>query len=137
MANQDITALLKNAGLRVTRHRQDVLKTLFDNPNNPLSIDELVECMDSGFDRVTAYRIVNCFTERGLAERVTHLSNIVRYTLAPSLAKKHEHLVTCRVCGSTLTAKICVQSGWQDKLARLGFKDVSHNLSFTGICSHH
>ena len=67
-----VTTLLKNAGLRATRRRQQVLKVLLDNPNDPMSIDELVDQLEPGFDRVTAYRIVNCLAENGIAEKVSH-----------------------------------------------------------------
>ena len=123
--------------MKATRHRQEVLRVLLENPNTPMSVDELVNCLQDNFDRVTAYRILNCFADAGLAERVTHHSNTLRFTLAPNQTNKHQHLITCRLCGSTMTARICVQPSWQEKLARLGFTDVSHNLSFTGICSEH
>lgn len=135
--NSDVETLLKNAGLRATRQRQKVLKVLFDNPNNPMTIDELVDQLGEGFDRVTAYRIVNCLSENGIAEKVSHLSNTVKVTLSPSLQSHHEHLVTCRLCGSVSTVQVCVQSDWQDKLSHLGFKDISHSLSFTGVCAKH
>lgn len=129
--------LLKKAGLKVTRHRQKALDILLANPDTPVSIDEMVERMDHDLDRVTAYRILNCFNELGLIERVTHLSNKLKFVLSPGQVKKHRHLVTCRLCGATVTAYACVQSGWQDELESLGFQEVSHNLSFTGICSDH
>ena len=124
-------------GLRATRQRQDVLQVLRDNPNTPLSVDELVDELPRGFDRVTAYRIVNTLAEKGLVEKVNHLSNNLKVLLSPSLNKRHEHLITCRICGTSSTAKVCVEPKWQDKLSRLGFSNVSHNLSFTGVCEKH
>ncbi len=137
VSEREIDELLKNAQLRATRHRHEVLKIILENPNTPMSIDELVEHLPEGFDRVTAYRIVNSFAEKGLLEKINHLSNTLKVILSPSLRKKHMHLVTCRLCGSTYTANICVQPGWREKLARLGFSNVSHNLSFTGVCGNH
>lgn len=134
---REIEDLIKKTGLKATRQRQEVLGVILKNPNTPLSIDELVELLPEGFDRVTAYRIVNSFAEKGMLEKVNHLSNNLKVILAPSLKKQHQHLVTCRLCGSTFTANICVQPGWREKLANLGFSDVSHNLSFSGICANH
>lgn len=133
----DINNILRNVQLRATRHRQEVLQVLLENPTTPMSIDQLVERLPKKFDRVTAYRIVNAFAEHGLVEKVSQLSNTVMVILSPDLVKKHEHLVTCRICGSVSTVKICVQPGWRQELDRLGFTQISHNLSFTGVCSNH
>lgn len=133
----EVEVLLKKSGLRITGQRREVLAKILEYPNTPLSIDDLVSMLSDGFDRVTAYRIVNSFANKGLVEKVNHLTNNLKVILAPSLKKKHQHIVTCRVCGSTYTAKICVQPGWRDQLARLGFTDVSHNLSFSGVCGAH
>jgi len=135
--DHEINELLKEVGLRVTRQRQEVLELLLMNSSTPLSIDEITSKLSHGFDRVTTYRIINSFTEKGLLEKVNHISNNLKVVVSPRLKKKHQHLVTCRLCGSTYTANICVQPGWQEKIARMGFKDVSHNLSFTGICANH
>ena len=137
ISDVDIETLLRKAGLRATRPRHEVLKIILENPNTPMSIDELVELLPKGFDRVTAYRIVNSFAEKGLLEKINHLSNTLKVILSPRLREKHQHLVTCRLCGSTYTANICVQPGWREKLTRLGFTNVSHNLSFTGVCADH
>ena len=133
----DIDQLIRQAGLRLTKTRREVLKVVSANPYTPLSIDDLVDLLPDDFDRVTAYRIINSFAEKGLLEKVNHLSNTLKVILAPRLTNKHQHLVTCRLCGSTLTSNVCVESDWQEKLAALGFTDVSHNLSFTGVCADH
>lgn len=134
---EEVENHLRNAGLRVTRQRKEVLELLIKNSNTPLSIDEITAELSDGFDRVTTYRIINSFTEKGLVEKVNHLSNNLKVTLSPRLKNKHLHLVTCRVCGSTFTANICVQAGWKKKIEKMGFKDISHSLSFTGVCSAH
>ena len=130
--------VLKKIGLRATRQRLSLLKVVYDNPEIPMSIDELLSHLDDDFDRVTVYRIVECFTEKGLLEKVHHVSNSVKVVLSPNFIKgKHQHLVTCRICGSTYKASICLQPGWQDKLKGLGFKELSHNLTFSGVCANH
>ena len=132
-----LVEMIKKFGLRVTQQRVLVLKQFFDRPNNPMSVDELLVSLPSGFDRVTAYRIVNCLADKGIVEKTGHFSNTLKFILSPSVQQKHEHLVTCRVCGLTTIVRTCVQSGWRNKLDHLGFTDVSHNLSFTGVCAAH
>lgn len=130
-------AILKNVELRATRHRQEVLQVLLEHPTTPMTIDQLVERLPKNFDRVTAYRIVNTFAENGLVEKNSQMSNTMKVMLAPDLIKRHKHLVTCRICGSAYTVNICVQAGWRQKLSRLGFTNISHNLSFSGVCANH
>lgn len=133
----DIEAILKKAGLRATKQRVEILSIILKNPNSPMSINDLVDHLPDGFDKVTAYRIINSFTEKGLLEKINHLTNNLKVILSPSLMEGHRHIITCRVCGTTYTADICVEPGWREQLSELGFKEVSHNLSFTGVCAKH
>ena len=135
--NNDIDNMIKKAGLRLTSPRRQVLRVIMKNPNKPLSIDELLTLLPANFDRVTAYRIINCFADKGLVEKINYMSNNLKVVVSPRLRKTHKHIVTCRICGSTFTAGVCVQADWREKLSGLGFTDVSHNLSFSGICSNH
>ncbi len=137
ISSANIDLVIKNGGLKVTRTRKEVLQVLFDHINNPLSIDEILEKLPEGFDRVTAYRVIHDFADHGIIEKLNHLSSHLKVLLSPKLKKNHHHIVTCRICGNTVTANICVQAGWQEKLSHLGFKDLSHHLSFSGVCSQH
>ena len=102
-----------------------------------MSIDEVNDKTESVINRVTVYRVINCFAENGIIEKVHHNSNLVKVVLSPEHKDSHEHIVTCRICGDSYTTHICVEPGWKKNLERLGFKNVSHNLSFNGICSNH
>lgn len=100
-------ARLREAGLRATSPRMDLLRALSASPL-PLSAPELIDAMERGSgeraDRVTAYRTLTSLVDAGIAHRVDPGDRVWRYGL---LAKEgaggphghHPHFV-CDACGT-------------------------------------
>ena len=120
--------ILKSKGMKSTLQRKKVLDFLIQNDEQAFSIDELVANLAGNFDRVTAYRIINVFSKKGLLEKINHIDNSLKVILSPKVKHSHRHLVTCRICGDTVVANVCVQNNWQQKISNLGFKDISLSL---------
>jgi Fur family ferric uptake transcriptional regulator len=94
---------LRAAGLRITPVRLRVLETL-GACRAPLNAQEVAERLGNRLDRVTLYRTLNTFVERGLAHRVDPGDRIYRFSLTAASAPEgathsHPHLV-CDECGT-------------------------------------
>jgi len=76
---------------------------------------------------------MTCIGARSHLESL-HPHDAVAYA---SEIKPKPGLMSKRLLKSAFAAELNVQSGWREKLARLGFQDVSHNLTFTGVCADH
>ncbi|MBL8747372.1 MAG: transcriptional repressor [Phycisphaerae bacterium] len=91
---------LREAGLRVTGARLDVVRTLHDSPLPMTAQDILDEVAKLGpTDRVTVYRTLNSLVELGIAHRVDPGDRTWRFGLLAKDHHQHAHFV-CDDCGS-------------------------------------
>jgi Fur family transcriptional regulator, ferric uptake regulator len=96
--------LLRSVALRVTPARLQVLGTFlrFDYALPHSELENLVpEC-----DRVTLYRTLGTFTEKGLLHRVPDDAGITKYALCAEHCALHQHAdnhvhFKCLKCGKT------------------------------------
>jgi len=96
----DSQRMLRSVGLKSTRPRARVLEALL-KAEEPLSHRELMQepgCR--GLDRVSVYRALRAFVEKGLAYRLVTEDRVGRF-VASSRARshpRHPHFL-CRRCG--------------------------------------
>lgn len=109
-------ARLRNAKVRVTTARLDVLTTLLVK-QRALSHTELQDALPT-MDRVTLYRALDCLAEAGLAHKITGEDRVFRFStgndqknmpaqhgvaeVAQKNLKQHQHQhghFTCTQCG--------------------------------------
>ena len=101
-----ISHLLSHHGLRNTQVRAEVLR-LFIEANKALSQPELETALKGRCDRVTIYRSLATFVEKGILHRVPDDSGTARYALCEPECREHhvhhhDHVhFKCRVCGET------------------------------------
>lgn len=93
-------ARLREAGLRVTGARLDVLHALHDSPL-PLTAQDVLDGVAKlgPTDRVTVYRTLNSLVDLGIAHRVDPGDRTWRYGLLAKDHHQHAHFV-CDDCGS-------------------------------------
>jgi Fur family ferric uptake transcriptional regulator len=104
-ADPAIIELLHQAGMRRTSPRQAVLELLHQSPV-ALSHQHLEEQLNGQVDRVTIYRILSAFEEKGLVHRILDPEGQPLYALCSSdcgAGHHHdEHLhFHCDDCGGT------------------------------------
>lgn len=87
---QNITDLLKKHGLRKTQIREAIL-TKFTDAGSALSHSELEQALQGAFDRVTIYRTLKSFDEKGLIHKVIDDEAIVKYAICDEVCDEHEH----------------------------------------------
>ncbi len=125
--------ILKSHKLKSTSAREEVLSLLLEN-DYALSHADLEREMDC--DRVTLYRTLKTFQEKGLIHKVLDDNGIAKYapcTECTSEHHTHEHVhFKCDNCGNT----VCIEDV---KIPTIklpaGFIPQEQNLLITGICN--
>ncbi len=82
--------LLKNHSLRTTKVRTTILDC-FAQSKTALSHADIESRFEDEFDRVTIYRTLNSFLEKGLLHKVPDDSNIARFALCKTDCNEHQH----------------------------------------------
>ena len=96
---------LKNYNLRHTDCRQDVLMA-FSNSNAALSHSDIEFAIDDKYDRVTIYRTLKTFVEKGIIHRILEADGGSKYALCKMQCNSddhhHDHVhFKCTSCGDT------------------------------------
>ena len=131
---QRVLELLKNNKLRATPVRKELLQ-LFLLSKNALSNQDIEENL-ADVDRVTLYRTLKSFQEKGIIHRAFDGTDITRYASCSDHCDSHahhdEHLhFHCSQCDNTF----CVDEIPIPKLEMpSGFKAHKTNIVVDGVC---
>jgi Fur family ferric uptake transcriptional regulator len=128
--------LLKDFRLRSTPTRQDILH-LFLKKEYALSHGDIEKEINSDLDRVTVYRTLKTFLDKGLIHKVLDDEGSLKYALcndACSTAEHHHNHVhfKCEKCGQTNCLNIEIPPV---KLPK-GYKPNEINLLIQGVCEN-
>ncbi|TCV11019.1 Fur family ferric uptake transcriptional regulator [Sphingobacterium alimentarium] len=100
----DFNQLLKANGLKVTKPRLRVLQVIADK-KTAINQPELEKVFGSEIDRVTLYRILASFEEKGILHKVLDLHGTATYAICSTKCSadhhhdQHVHFI-CSVCNS-------------------------------------
>lgn len=127
--------ILKNNGLSVTESRVQIL-SLFLVASGALSTADIEKKTCAAFDRVTVYRTLQTFMEKGIVHQIPTTDNSVLYALCKHECGEghhhddHVHFI-CDQCEATL----CMEevSIPAVKLPR-GFSKLKSEMVVRGIC---
>ena len=127
--------LLKATGLRSTACRREVLQHFIDQ-SYALSHSDLERNFASAYDRVTLYRTLSTFVERGLLHKIPDDSGSARYALCREHCDEHAHHdnhahFKCRVCGK---AECLAEIHIPPLTLPPGYQAESTNLLMEGVC---
>lgn len=130
-----IEDILKKNQLSVTDGRKKILE-LFISSNGALAHADIEEKTGESFDRVTVYRTLNTFVEKGIIHHIPTTDNSVLYALCKDNCEaghhhdNHVHFV-CEVCNKT----ICLDEVTvpEVKLPR-GFRPSHSEMVVNGVC---
>ena len=97
--------ILRKNSLSVTDTRVSVLK-LFLQKKNALSHADIEKSVGKELDRVTIYRTLQAFVEKGLIHSIPTANNSILYALCKDECYEHRHLdnhahFICDDCGNT------------------------------------
>lgn len=102
----DVDEILRRNSLSVTDSRKKILN-LFLNVHGALAHGDIERKAGEKFDRVTVYRTLQTFVEKGIIHTIPTTDNSVRYALCKDHCTEghhqdnHVHFV-CEKCGSVL-----------------------------------
>jgi len=126
--------ILKNTNLKFTPCRESVLD-LFARNDHALSHAFIEKHISKSFDRVTVYRTLKSFEEKGLIHKVIDDNSVTKYALCSDCGINHHHdehvHFKCEKCGQTT----CIESIDipSIKLPE-GYQISDRNLLITGTC---
>ena len=130
-----LTELLKNNDLSITESRMRILG-LFKENAGALSTAEIEKQTDGAFDRVTVYRTLQTFMEKGIVHQIPTTDNSVLYALCKHDCgdghhyDDHVHFI-CEKCAAT----ICMEGVTiPDVRLPKGFKKLKSEMVVKGIC---
>jgi Fur family ferric uptake transcriptional regulator len=102
-----VESILKNSSLSVTASRKRILD-IFLSVNNALAHQDIEQKCADEYDRVTIYRTLQTFLEKGIIHNIPTTDNAVRYALCNDACinsghhhDNHVHFL-CDNCGKTL-----------------------------------
>lgn len=127
--------ILKKNQLSVTEGRKKILE-LFVNSPGALAHADIEKSTDASFDRVTVYRTLQTFVEKGIIHNIPTTDNSILYALCKDNCEaghhhdNHVHFI-CDVCDKT----ICLDnvSIPEVKLPK-GFIQNQVDLVISGVC---
>jgi Fur family transcriptional regulator, ferric uptake regulator len=102
---KDIKDILKKNNLSVTGSREKILG-LFLDQEGALAHGDIEKKAGEKFDRVTIYRTLQTFVEKGIIHSIPTADNSIRYALCKDDCKEghhHDHHVhfVCTTCSTT------------------------------------
>lgn len=128
--------ILRRHALRRTSNRTAILD-VFVARDMALSEREIEDAMALTCDRVTVYRTLNTFLDKGVIHRVLDDSGVMKYALCSpdcgqQTAHYHDHVhFKCRVCGRTT----CIEQVQVPAVSLpAGFELQAVNMLLQGVC---
>jgi Fur family ferric uptake transcriptional regulator len=129
--------ILLDHALRLTDSRQQILN-VFIRKGSALSHSEIENTISSQFDRVTVYRTLKSFLEKGIIHKVLDDGTGIKYALCKEHCRdsqhSHEHVhFKCNECGETN----CIEDVVIPTISLPnGYKAFEKNLLIQGVCAN-
>lgn len=133
--NAEVKRLLKNHSLRLTQSRGDVISVFLDK-NIAISHGDIESEVDGKYDRVTIYRTLKSFIDKGLIHKVLDDSGATRYALChdecSEEAHQHNHIhFKCQECNETTCLEFV---DIPEVNLPKGYKAKESNYLISGVC---
>jgi Fur family transcriptional regulator, ferric uptake regulator len=136
-SESDIKSLLKKNDLSITASRKKILE-LFVRSKGALSHGEIEKSTGDRFDRVTIYRTLQTFVEKGIIHTIPTDDNSTKYALCHDDCSQghhhdnHVHFI-CENCGNTqclddvVVPEVKLPRNFQPRLSQMVVKGVCNN----------
>lgn len=137
---EEFKKLLREKGLKTTGQRLAVLKTLLDNPEKHMTVEEIYDIVRKSSPEIglaTVYRNIQLLTEMQLTNKLNLDDGYIRYELAdPREHHHHHHHMICLDCGRVFEFQQDLLDDLEDNIMeKTGFKVVNHEVKFYGYCA--
>jgi len=132
-----IIEILKHSQLSITENRLKILE-LFQKSAHALSHADIEKMSGTHFDRITIYRTLQTFVEKGILHTIPTADNSIMYALCKDECSEghhhddHVHFI-CSVCGTTYCLdQVTLPSVNIPK----GFSIHQTNVLINGVCKN-
>jgi len=135
LISQQIQQLLKRNQLSITDSRSKILE-LFLQQNGALAHADIEKKSGASFDRVTVYRTLQTFVEKGIIHTIPTADNSILYALCKDACTEghhHDHHVhfVCSKCSNT----ICLEDiTVPDVKLPVGYQATQVEVVVNGVC---
>jgi Fur family ferric uptake transcriptional regulator len=132
-----IIGILKHSQLSITENRLKILE-LFQKSGSALSHADIERMSGAHFDRVTIYRTLQTFVEKGIIHTIPTADNSIMYALCKEECSEghhhddHVHFI-CGECGTTYCLE---QVSIPEVNIPKGFSVHQTNVLINGICKN-
>ena len=98
--SQEVKALLREKGIKVTTQRVLVLSVLMSNPEKHFTAEEIYELVKSSYPEIglaTVYRTIQLLSENQLVDRISLDDGLARYgigNMGDATKHHHHHLIS-------------------------------------------
>jgi len=135
--NNGIKEILKRNQLSVTASREKILHLFLEGTGGALAHGDIEKKAGEKFDRVTVYRTLQTFVEKGIIHTIPTADNSIRYALCKDNCEEgnhHDHHVhfVCTICKNTYCLDDIVTP--DIKLPK-GYSSSHIEVVAEGICS--
>lgn len=129
-----MTESLWPAGIKKTRQREAVLEVLerAEAPLSAMDIFERIEKRETPVWLSTVYRILELFTEKGVATKTTVLDGNMAYYERDRHA--HRHYAVCVDCRKIVAVSNCPMAEFEPEISDGGFRVMGHRVEMYGYC---
>jgi Fur family ferric uptake transcriptional regulator len=131
----DYDELLRQRGLRPTRQRVAVLRSLGSEPNDATA-QQIHARLRTGSERVglaTVYRTLALLSEHGVVDALMHHPGEACYRLC---GDGHHHHLVCDECHRVVELGDCELEDWLERrAAEHGFTVAAHSVEVSGTCA--
>ena len=129
-----VADLLRRTNLSITESRKKILSLFLSTPD-ALTHGDIERKAGEKFDRVTVYRTLQTFVEKGIIHTIPTAENSVLYALCKDCAEGHHHddhvHFICSVCNTTLCLDDVVSPKMQ---LPAGYLVQNVQVVINGIC---
>jgi Fur family ferric uptake transcriptional regulator len=133
----EISNILKNSQLSITDNRLKILE-LFQKNSKALSHADIERLSGEHFDRVTIYRTLQTFVDKGIIHTIPTADNSIMYALCKEACSEghhhddHVHFL-CEKCGTTY----CLDNIIMPEVnVPKGFSVHQTNVLVNGVCKN-
>ncbi len=132
----NIASILRKKNLSITDSRKKIL-SLFLQANDALTHGDIEKKASEKFDRVTIYRTLQTFVEKGIVHAIPSVDNSIRYALCKDCTEGHHHDDHVHFICSNCNTTICLDDV-VSPFIELPKSYIAHNVQvvINGICNN-
>lgn len=120
--------LIREAGLRITRQRQTIVRILIEAEDHPDADQVLTRArrLDASISQATTYRTLSALSEKGLVRTHSFDSSAARFELAAR--PHHDHLIDVETGQIVEFVSADIERLQRDIAAAHGYEIIAHRL---------